>query len=154
MVQGDSNPVDDRNQIEKEPDFMEEPLPTDIIAAIEDDAVYAPPMDPVVTTDQYGRTEVLGGTGASALDSDTGPLPSAEDNQPGDEALADAIREYLRLDATTTDLAESVEVTVRSGVAYLDGVVTGPEDAENVEAVASLVPGVLDVVEELTLRES
>ncbi len=183
MNERDPDPVDDRNQIEKEiggrdaaqaedeaagnpypaadragidttePDFMEEPLPTDAIDAVEDDPIYAPPVDPVLTTGAYGETEVLGGVASSALDPDLGPASSAEDTVPGDEALADAIRVHLRLDAATTDLAEAVVVTVRNGVAYLDGAVPGLEDAENVEAVAAEVPGVRDVVEALVVRE-
>ncbi len=144
----------DREEIDAtEPDFMEEPLQTDVVEAVQDDAVYAPPVDPVLTTGAHGEAEVLGGVAPSALDPDIGPAPSAEDALPGDEALADAIREHLRLDATTTDLADAVLVTVRNGVAYLDGAVPGPEDAENVEAVTAEVPGVLDVVEALLVRE-
>jgi hypothetical protein len=144
----------DRESIEvTEPDFMEEPLPTDVIEAVEDDPVYAPPVDPVLTSGAHGETQALGGVAPSALDPDLGPEPSAEDTEPGDEALADAIRAQLRLDAATTDLADTVVVTVRKGVAYLDGAVPGMEDAENVEAVAADVPGVQDVVEALLVRE-
>jgi hypothetical protein len=183
MNERDPDPVDDRNQIEKdiggrdaalaedeaagnpdltadraaidatEPDFMEDPLQTDVVEAVEDGVVYAPPVDPVLTTDQFGQAEVLGGLAPSALDPDLGPAPSAEDTVPGDEALADAIREHLRLDASTTDLADAIVVTVRNGVAYLDGAVPGLEDAENVEAIAAEVPGVRDVVEAILVRE-
>ena len=72
---------------------------------------------------------------------------SASDGRPGDEALASAIRRELREDATTTDLP--LGVAVRRGVAYLRGRVAGPEDAENAEAVAARVPGVVEVVERL-----
>src|ERR1700722_13780261 len=103
MNERDRDPVDDRNRIEKEiggreaalaedeaagnpdleadrvnvdvtePDFMAEPLQTDDIEAIDDDGVYAPPIDPVVTTGPHGEVEVLGGLASSALDSDDGP---------------------------------------------------------------------------------
>jgi osmotically-inducible protein OsmY len=80
------------------------------------------------------------------------PALSAEDGQPGDESLVDAIRECLRLDASTSSLEPAVEVEVREGVAYLAGSVEGPEDVDNVEAVVASVPGVIDVVEQLTVR--
>jgi osmotically-inducible protein OsmY len=47
----------------------------------------------------------------------------------------------------TTDLA--VRVAVRNGVVYLRGAVSSLDDAESAEEVASRVPGVAEVVEEL-----
>jgi osmotically-inducible protein OsmY len=49
----------------------------------------------------------------------------------------------------TTDLA--VEVTVRGGVVRLRGAVAGLEDADDVQEVASRVPGVVEVVDELVV---
>ena len=72
---------------------------------------------------------------------------SAEDTRPGDEALAEAIARELREDASTTSLA--VDVFVRRGIVHLRGWVPGLEDADNAEAVAARVPGVVDVVDEL-----
>jgi osmotically-inducible protein OsmY len=143
---------------EIEPDFTDQTLLRDPVEApgasssdVDDpastgDEVYDPPIDPVVTTDARGQTVVLGGFGT---EDDAEPVvePSAEDNQPGDEALADAIRQELREDAATADLV--IVVAVRRGVAHLRGQVPGPEDAENAEEVASRVPGVVEVVEEL-----
>jgi hypothetical protein len=108
--------------------------------------VYTPPSDPVVTVDERGRTQMLGGFGEDSMES-IDVAPSAEDNLPGDEALADAIRRELREDAATTDLGVLVEV--RRGVAHLRGRVAGLEDAEAAEDVASRVPGVREVVEEI-----
>ncbi len=75
------------------------------------------------------------------------PGSIAGDNQPGDEALADAIRRELSEDALTADLPIDVEVS--DGVAYLRGTVPDLTDAENVEEVAGRVPGVYEVVDEL-----
>lgn len=111
-----------------------------------DGEVFFPPTDPVVTTDARGNVEVLGGFTPTSTSS-IGVAPSASDNVPGDEALADAIRRELREDALTTDLA--IEVTVRQGVAFLRGTVPDLEDAENAEEVAGRVPGISEVVEEL-----
>jgi osmotically-inducible protein OsmY len=107
---------------------------------------YFAPTDPVVTTDARGGFAVLGGFSPTSMD-DLAVPASASDRRPGDEALASAVRRELREDAATTDL--TVAVAVRRGVAYLDGRVAGPEDAENAEAVAARVPGVVEVVERL-----
>jgi hypothetical protein len=111
-------------------------------------SAYFAPTDPVVTTDARGRLQVLGGFGATSMDS-VEVEPSAEDSQPGDEALADAIRRELREDALTTDLR--ILVAVRRGVAYLRGTVPGLDDAEDAEDVAARVPGVREVVERLAV---
>src|SRR5436190_2208281 len=98
---------------EFEPDFtdqsaMHDPIeaagahswgPEDPVA--EGDAVYAPPIDPVVKTDAHGRAEILGGFGS---DEDVRVERSASDGRLGDEALADAVRARLAEDAATTDL--------------------------------------------------
>ena len=143
---------------EVEPDFTDQRLLRDPVEApgassseADDpasggDLVYEPPSDPVVGTNARGEATVLGGFGTEDDDEPTLER-SAEDNQPGDEALADAIRQELREDAATADL--SILVAVRRGVAHLRGQVPGPEDAENAEEVASRVPGVREVVEEL-----
>lgn len=142
---------------EIEPDFTDQPLLTDPVAAAgpsgsaEDavesgDEVYYPPTDPVITTDAHGQAEVLGGFSAGSM-AEIEVAPSALDGQLGDEAIADTIRQELREDALTTDL--QINVLVREGVVRLRGSVPTIEDAENAEEVAARVPGVLDVVEEL-----
>jgi osmotically-inducible protein OsmY len=108
------------------------------------DAVYTPPIDPVVTTDAHGRAHVLGGFDSGE---DVAVEASASDTRPGDEALADAVRRELAEDAATTDL--NITVAVRHGVVHLRGQVADLDDADNAESVAARVPGIREVVEEL-----
>lgn len=141
-----------------DPDFTNQTILDDPIAAAgpsgsyEDavesgDDVYVPPMDPVIATDRHGVARVLGGFSTDSMDEVEVPR-SALDDQPGDAALAGAIARELRQDASTTDLV-GIRVAVHEGVAYLRGQVPLLEDAENSEAVASRVPGIVEVVEEL-----
>jgi osmotically-inducible protein OsmY len=133
------------------PDFTTSPGESDVEPVIEDgDEPYFPPTDPVVTTDQQGNLEVIGGFSRTA-DEPQEPAPSAMDGRFGDEAIADAIRRELREDAATTDLR--IEVTVLNGVAHLRGTVTDMDDAENAEAVTARVPGVVEVDEDLTVED-
>jgi osmotically-inducible protein OsmY len=113
---------------------------------VEPDPAYFAPTDPVIGSDQEGNLVVLGGWEPTSL-SDEEVDRSAEDNRPGDEALADAIRRELREDALTTDL--QIDVQVENGVAHLRGRVAGLDDAEAAQEVASQVPGVRDVIDEL-----
>jgi hypothetical protein len=105
-----------------------------------------PPTDPVITTDERGDAEVLGGFSETSMSS-INVAPSAEDNLLGDEAIADAIRRELREDAATADLR--VQVRVDQGVVHLHGTVPTLEDAESAEEVAARVPGVVEVIEQL-----
>lgn len=142
---------------EIEPDFTERAGSNDPIGAggphdseeedpAESGEVYTPPIDPVIQTDAYGAAHVLGGFQIDSAE-DVSVEPSALDGAPGDEALADAIRRELAEDAATTDL--EIVVAVRNGVAHLRGRVPDLDDADNAEGVASRVPGVREVVEEL-----
>lgn len=146
-----------RTQSDVEPDFSEQPLVTSTVEMAgeasttldepdESETVFFAPTDPVIMTSEQNQVEVLGGFAPTA-GVDILVESSALDNQPGDEALAEAIRRELRRDAATTDL--TIAVTVRRGVARLRGTVATLEDAENAEAVASQVPGLREVVEEL-----
>jgi osmotically-inducible protein OsmY len=107
------------------------------------DAVYTPPIDPVVTTDAHGLAHVLGGFGSGEEVS----VERSSDNRPGDEALADAVRRELAEDGATAEL--TIFVAVRNGVAHLRGQVADLDDADNAESVAARVPGISEVVEEL-----
>lgn len=118
--------------------------------ADEDAAEGAEPMfpatDPVITTDERGHAEILGGFSETSMSAPEDE-PSTRRRVVGDEALADAVRRELHEDAATTEL--DIDVVAEGGVVRLRGTVDGPEDAENAEAVAARVPGVRDVVEEL-----
>ncbi|MEX0783455.1 MAG: BON domain-containing protein [Dehalococcoidia bacterium] len=111
----------------------------DYDAVSEGDETYVPPTDPVGT-----NTEVIGGFSHSSMDSIE--VDRSSDGTLGDEGIADAVRRELREDSSTTDLRLDVEVI--RGVVHLRGPVPLLDDAENAEAVAATVPGVIEVVEE------
>jgi len=97
------------------------------------------------------RGNVLGGFSPSSMD-DLRFERSAEDGRPGDEALADAILRELREDSLTTAL--DIHVRVLNGIARLRGRVSLILDAENAEEVASRIPGVREIIEELDVDET
>ncbi len=144
-------------------EFTGQPLNTDVLAVedagveedtpgtfTEQDPTFYAPTDPVITSDQQGNLEVLGGFSPGAMDGMTVDA-SAEDNTPGDEALVDAITRELREDALTTTLG--IDVVVERGIVRLRGHVPALEDAEAAEEVASRVPGVREVNEELDVEQ-
>ncbi len=144
-----------------EPSLMDQEILADPMAAMggpddlddpvaDGDEAYVPPTDPVITNDGPGGVGVLGGFAVSASES-VAPARSASDGRIGDEAIADAVRAALKLDATTTDL--DIRVLVSQGIVRLRGTVADLDDAENAEAVARRVEGIVDVVEEITVTQ-
>jgi len=131
--------------VDDDADFTDQPLTTDATEVVEEDtdATFFPPTDPVIRAGADGEPEVLGGFAPTA----DAPVPErSSDGRLGDEAIADAVRDALALDASTADLTLSVDVI--DGVVHLRGTVVGLEDAENAEAVAGAVPGVAEVIDE------
>ena len=139
----------DRTQSRREiePDFTGDLGTSDPQVAAAEGIPYFPPTDPVVRpNDSDEELDILNGFAATAPD-DRGP-----DGSPalGDDDIADRVARELRDDATTTDLA--IHIAVRDGLVVLTGEVATMDDAENAEAVAARVAGVLEVRESLRVR--
>lgn len=131
-------------------DFTDQPLTTDAIEVTEgdSDAAFFAPTDPVVRPGDDGQPEIVGGFSTTAEPPE--PERSA-DGRIGDEAIADAVRDALALDAATADL--QLNVAVNGGVVRLRGTVASLDDGENAEAVAGAVSGVVEVVDETELGD-
>jgi osmotically-inducible protein OsmY len=121
----------------------------DILDLDESDLAYFAAMDQVLSTDEHDDVQVRNGW-ASALWPTEEADRRAVGSQPGDQALADAVKRQLREDALTTTLA--IEVEVVSGIVWLRGQVAALQDAEAAGAVASQVAGVREVLDELDVR--
>jgi osmotically-inducible protein OsmY len=117
--------------------------------AVEEAEPYFPPTDPVVRVDDMGETQIAGGFGTGeALERHP---TAATRGAPSDEALEDLVHRALRLDAGTAQL--HLKVGVVEGVVRLRGLIEDESDAENALAVAGDIPGVVDVIDELTRPE-
>lgn len=119
--------------------------------AAEEGLTWVPPTDPpVVPADNDDGIEVAAGFGVTSLDE-----PYDEDHHaellPMPDEMTDRVREALRADAQTTDLVDDVEIETDAGTVILRGVVPGIQDVENLMAVAAVVDGVDEVVDELEL---
>ena len=117
--------------------------------AVEEAEPYFPPTDPVVRVDEKGETQIAGGFGTGeALERHP---TAATRGAPSDEALEDLVHRALRLDAGTAHL--HLKVGVLQGVVRVQGLIEDESDAESALAVAGDVPGVIDVIDELTRPE-
>src|SRR5436190_18150262 len=95
--QGDADPPESIEALaddELNPDFTDQPIQEDPMAVMGDpdsignsgdemraddgDQVYVPPTDPVVTSDEHGRQQVLGGFSTSAGDESIRPARSSD----------------------------------------------------------------------------
>ncbi len=132
-------------------DFNDPVGTTDAMESSAEAEPFFPPTDLVLapapeTAEGY---EVVGGFAGTSMDElSEGELPVSGVAR-GDEEIADDVRRELREDASTADLR--VRVVVRDGVVYLRGRVSSLEDAVAAEEVASRVPGVVEVREELAI---
>jgi osmotically-inducible protein OsmY len=120
--------------------------------AAEEGIPYVPPTDPVVRPSRDEQTiAIVGGFGTASDEEfpDQTATTATGDAPPGDEDLRDEVLQALRSDAATIDLV--IAVTVRNGRVFLRGEVPSLDDAESAEEVAGRVPGIREVVEELSV---
>ena len=75
-------------------------------------------------------------------------MPGAEDLDEGESAINARIREALRADGATSELADRLEIAVVGSVAIIRGQVDGLEDGDAIVAVVSEVDGIDDVRDE------
>lgn len=122
---------------------------TDTAIATEEAQPFFPPTDPPTRTvaREDGGIEVVGGFTGTSLDAPVDLEELPPNLSIGDDEIARQVRLALLDDAGTTDL--QVRVIVRDGVVVLRGVVDSLNDAELAVQVASELPSVIDVVDEL-----
>jgi len=122
---------------------------------VEDRETYFPPTDPVVEPERNSPDlEIVGGFQSEATDdtdededdayAESVPLATGDRLLVrDDEDIRDDVIRELREDALTTDF--QLDVDVRRGVVFLRGRLQSLDDAENAQAVAARVAGVIDV---------
>jgi hypothetical protein len=142
----DPSDIDDIPDSEIEVEPFDKPVETDPTRAVEEAEPYFPPTDPVVRVDRKGETRIAGGFGTG--DTPSGHAREVIEDAPSDEALEDLVHRALRLDASTAHL--HLKAAVHEGVVRLRGTVDDEADVENALAVAGDVPGVVDVIDDLT----
>jgi hypothetical protein len=142
----DRQDIDDTADSDIEVEPFDDAPQTDPTVAAEEAEPYFPPTDPVVRTDAHGETRIAGGFGSGALAADQ--TRGVTGDPRSDEALEDLVHRELRLDASTAQL--HLKVAVAQGVVRLRGMIDDEMDAENALAVAGRVPGVVEVVDELS----
>ena len=145
----DRQDIDDIPDSEIEIEPFNAPVETDPTEAVEEGEPYFPPTDPVVRVDEQGETRIAGGFGTGEP-LEQRPVTAIED-VPSDEALEDLVHRALRLDASTAHL--QLKVGVLQGVVRVQGLIEDEADAENALAVAGDVPGVVEVIDELSRPE-
>ena len=112
----------------------------DPLVAIEEGLTYVPPSDPPIVPSADDRAGVA--------------VPGAEDLDEGESAINARIREALRADGATTELADRLEIAVVGSIAIIRGQVDGLEDGDAIVAVVSEVEGIDDVRDETRLPAS
>ncbi len=132
-----------------DPDFSDAIGTTDVMQSTSENEVFFPPTDPVVYPVQREKEgiEVLGGFAPTSEDEVSEPVDHPPKVYHSDDEMAEDVRLALLRDASTASL--NIRVIVRNRIAYLRGRVQSIEDVDQAEAVASQVPGIVEVREEL-----
>ncbi|HEX5015868.1 MAG TPA: BON domain-containing protein [Candidatus Limnocylindrales bacterium] len=105
----------------------------DPLVAIEEGQTYIPPTDPPFAPDPD--------------DPDGIDSPAREDIE-AESDINSRIRDELRADASTSALADRLEIAVVGSIAVIRGQVDGIEDSDAIVEVASRVPGINEVRDE------
>lgn len=123
--------------------------------AAEEGYTYVPPIDPPIVPGYPGTTadfEVASGLGLSALDEPYNEAHHSDFNFTEDEITA-RVREALRADSSTCLYANLIKIETDDGVVTLRGLVDDLIDVDNLLAVAAYVEGIIEVVDELRVRD-
>ncbi|NJK79965.1 MAG: hypothetical protein HC893_16065 [Chloroflexaceae bacterium] len=120
--------------------------------AAEEGLTYIPPIDPPTIPDnEHHDTEVASGTAYTAFDT-----PYDEDHHqsflPAGDEMSARVREALRADSRTAQLAGQITIVVKGKVAKLHGTVDDLVDSDMLVAVASEVVGIEEVIDETRVR--
>lgn len=136
-----------------EPDFVGQVDADEYQRAVEEGEPYFPPTDRVLRpSTSPEELQVVGGFQDTSMDEVATTEDEGPGQQPGetdlyrhrdDEDIRDDVLRELSEDSLTTDL--TLRVNVVNGVVFLHGAVPSIDDAENAEAVAGGVPGVVEV---------
>lgn len=117
-------------------------------SAAEDVPFFAPTDPPVIRAPRADEGyQVAGGFAETSLDAPIGLEQLPRQLLSSDEEIGRLVRMALSEDAGTTDLP--IRVHVHRGIVHLRGVVQSLAEVELAEGVASQVPGVEEVREEL-----
>lgn len=144
--------IDLGEQDDTEPSFMGPVGPTDVTET-EDVVEFFPPTDPVVhgaSREQQGM-ELRNAWAPTSMTRPTEPENEPEHFEHSDYEILENVIQALRDDASTQDL--NIQVSVHDSIVHLHGTVPSLDDADNAEAVAAGVDGVLEVVEALNIEE-
>ncbi len=120
--------------------------------AAEEGLTYVPPTDPPVipSADPQG-VEVAAGTEMTSF-AEPYDLDHHSTALSPDDEMTFRVREALRADASTSELADSLGIETLGSLVVLRGLVDDIDDSDNVAAVAASVSGVSEVRDELEVR--
>jgi hypothetical protein len=116
-----------------------------------------PPIDPPIVPDHDSleSVQVAAGFGLDAGDQGSAPDAFAADHERfferGDDMTA-MVRQALRADSQTTNLADNLTIATINGTVIVRGIVDDLDDTDNIVAVISELPGVERVRDETTVR--
>jgi len=135
------NEIDD---LDEETGFPDSVGTMDPIEATRDAEPYMAPVDPPVLPGGREAIHTATGFGTSAEEEMAGGVPYAKDADIEEEALL-----LLRQDSLTSRY--NLMAQANDGVVTIRGIVADVDDAEHALSIVGEIPGLVDVVDEMTL---
>ena len=126
-----------------DPDDMTAPT-ADAMQSADNAEPYLAPTDPPVVPGGPDTIEVAQGFAPTSEGAEQ------QAGTPGDDLITERVLDLLRTDAATSTL--ELEAEAIDGVVYLRGEVPNVDDTDLATEVAARVYGVIDVVDEMTVR--
>lgn len=120
--------------------------------AAEEGLTYVPPTDPPVYASGEGEgLEIAAGFGSTSLDE---PFDASHHDELlySEDEMTARLRDALRADASTVDIADTLEIETEGGRVILRGLVDSIDDADDAVAVAEEVEGVTEVLDRTRVR--
>ena len=119
--------------------------------AAEEGLTWVPPIDPPIRPGDDSQPEVAAGFGTTARD-EPFDLDHHADGLPAEDERTARVVEALRADASTSGLADQIEIETEGAVVIARGEVDDLADEENILAVISTVAGVEGIDNRLAVR--
>jgi hypothetical protein len=119
------------------------------IVAAEEGQAYVPPTDPpTAPSDDPQGIDVASGSGVEAASEPFDDDHRSGNDDRGESDLNGRIREAIRDDAATSELADRIEIAVIGATVVLRGTVDEIDDGDALAAVIERVPGIDEVRDE------
>ena len=125
----------------------------DVMEAVEEGLTYVPPIDPPITFNHGDPESIEVASGLDLTSRDQTLTESGLDTEHmAEDDMRALVRRFLRDDSATSHLADRLDIVVINSTVIIRGEVDDIDDTDNIVAVVSDIPGVMEVRDQTVVR--